>query len=140
MADKYAAGFRSTPRHFAEHGNTVTEVHSWNGAAAIADKVYLGIIPAGTRVTSFRLINDAVAGGTLTVGYEPVDAAEGPAAVADYWFPAGTSIATAGIADSKAKPATFERDVAVVAVVAGAALTAGKDVMCVSQGQMRGFR
>lgn len=87
--------------------------------AAIADKIYFGIIPAGVEINQVTLINDALASGTLSLGYEPVDGVS-PAADLTAFFNAKT-IATAGRFDSVAQPLVLNKAVKLVGTLGGAA-------------------
>lgn len=135
MPDIFAAGYKQQPTHSHAYGNAYNESHRFNAAAAIADKLFFGIIPAGTEVNNLQLINSAVATATITLGFEPDDPL-GPAAVTNQWFPAGTALATAQSRNSASQPIRFERDVRIVAVLAGAALLATDTLTVVVNGKV----
>lgn len=119
MADIYASDYGNKPLHMAAMGNAWTEDYSAVAAPAIADKLYLGIIPAGVRVYEVRLKSGAAgASATASLGYEPVDA-DGPSASAAYWL-SGADVAAAGVDRSEASAITFNRPVKIVLTAAGA--------------------
>lgn len=136
MPDIFAAGYKQQLLHSHSYGNAYNESHRFNFAAAIADKLFLGIIPAGTEVNDLKLINSAVANATITLGFEPDDPSGLPAAVANQWFPANTALATAQSRSSASQPIRFERDVRIVAVLAGAALLATDTLTVVVTGKV----
>lgn len=116
-------------------GNGWVETYRGSDAAAIGDTINFGIIPAGIDVSHVAIINDAVAAGTLSLGFEPVGAL--PAANATFWFTA-QSLASAGRAVSIAQPFMFESDVRIIGTLAGAALTAANKVTVVVNGEAAG--
>lgn len=140
MADHKAPGFGKTPRHMDAHGNALVEVYSITADAEATDKLYFGIIPAGTRVTGVRTVNEATASTvTLDLGYEPVDPDLGPTADNNY-FLAAADIAAAGADESAAFPILFEHPVYLVGTVNTAAFGAAKRVDVVVEGQAVGVK
>lgn len=128
MADVYTPEFYSKNLHMAEFGNAWADTYTATVTASIADKVYFGVIPAGTDIDFVRIINEAAASATLSLGYEPID--DSPTANTTAFFSA-QSIGTAGAVISTAFPVRFERPVRLVATVAGAAISAKKIVVSV---------
>lgn len=116
-------------------GNAWVETYKCAQAVAIADTINFGIIPAGIDVNTVAIINDAVAAGTLSLGFEPVGAL--PAANATQWFNAQT-LAAAGRFVSVAQPLIFENDVRIIGTLAGAALTAANKVTVLVNGESVG--
>lgn len=111
------------------------ETYKMAQAAAISDTINFGIIPAGIDVNSVSIINDALAAGTLSLGFEPVGAL--PVANATYWFSALT-LAAAGRTISVSQPLVFENDVRIIGTLAGAALTSATKVSLVVFGEAVG--
>lgn len=139
MADKLAADFGVKPLHMDAHGNAWAEVYSVTATAAINDKLYFGVIPAGTRVTNVRTINEATAASvTLDLGYEPWNPDGDPAADLDYWM-AAADVAAVGTDQSTAFPILFDRPVQLVGTVKGAGYTA-KRIDVVVEGICIGVR
>jgi len=135
MPDIFAASYKNLPLHSHAYGNAYNEAHRFARAAAAADKLFFGIIPAGTEVTSLELINSAIATATLTIGFEPDDAL-GPTAVTNQWFAAGTTVATAARRQSISQPIRFDRDVRIVAVLAAASLVVADLLTIVVNGKV----
>lgn len=136
--DRYSPDYNGKPLHTQAFGNAWVETYSYQGAAAIGDKIYMGVIPAGVVATAVREINDAAgAGVTLDLGFEPYDASAGPLADLDAWL-AAADIAAAGVVDSKAHPIAFKQPVKLVATIKGAAFTGTPKITAVVNGQMVG--
>jgi len=136
--DRYSPDYNSKALHTQAFGNAWVETYGYRGAAAVGDKLYLGVIPAGVVVTAPRLITDAAGAGVkIDLGFEPYDAADGPLADLDAWL-AGADIAAAGIVDSKAHPIAFKRAVKLVATISGAAFTGTPQLTVIVNGQMVG--
>ncbi len=111
MADIFAPDATNKLLKTGEQGNVVQYVYEYDGAANSGDVIFMGKIPAGTRVTGLRLkTEDTGSTSTLDVGYAPADGAA-PVASANYWF---NDVDTSGAAydgSSTAGPIRFERDV-----------------------------
>ncbi|WP_313619550.1 MULTISPECIES: hypothetical protein [unclassified Achromobacter] len=136
--DRYSPDYNAKPLHTQAFGNAWVETYGYRNAAAVGDKVYLGVIPAGVVVTALRLVADAAGAGVkVDLGFEPYDASDGPLADPDAWL-AGADIATAGNVDSKAHPILFKRPVKLVATISGAAVTGTPQLTAVVNGQMVG--
>lgn len=99
------------------------------GGAAIADKIRLITLPAGTRVDDFQLSLDAAnASLTLSAGWEYVD---GSASAPAEFIAAGTAAATAGLtrANTTGPRTRLAKDAYLIVTVAGAAISAGTNVL-----------
>ena len=116
-------------------GNTWTETYKCAQAAAIGDTINFGVIPAGIDVNTVAIISDALATGTLSLGFEPVGVA--PTANATQWFTA-QSLAAAGRFVSVSQPLLFEGDVRIIGTLGGAALTSATKVSVLVNGEAVG--
>lgn len=139
MADVLGQQYNNVPAYNGL-GNAFCKSYKATKAANSADKLYLGIIPAGVRVDEFNLIHDDTGTSvTCKVGYEPLDTL--PAADDDYWFAAATDIAAAAAnKQSIAHPIVFETPVKIVLTVAGANFTGTPSITAVVKGEMVGSR
>lgn len=91
-------------------------------AAQIGDKVYLGVIPKGSRVYQFFYSHDAMGvGTTLSWGREPVDGSEASDDV--HFRTASDSSSAVGKFSLAAASALLDKDYYVYAIVGGAAAT-----------------
>jgi hypothetical protein len=96
-------------------------------AAAIADKVRLVKLYAGTKIFGAKMINAALgASSTISLGYENADGSAGGGAAA---LIAATSTAAAAKTDSLVAPILLTTDVYITATVAGAAVTGQFDAI-----------
>lgn len=136
MANIYADDFTTKRLAGGQDPKGYVESYHWAKAAAIADKVYFGIIPGGVEVNSVELVNDALASGTLSLGYEFVD---GIGTNNTTYFFNTQSIATAGRQLSIAQPIVFTKPVRLVGTVGGAALLATTKLAPVIGGIGRGI-
>jgi hypothetical protein len=143
MANVYGADSAQggAPAGFSHaYGNAWTKAYTSAKVAQIGDVLYLGRIPAGTRVNDFDLV---VAGGpasaTCKIGYTPVSPNTTPAASDAYWFPLATGLTTNARTNSKADPITFTQDVDIIATIAGAA-TNTSNITVVLRGEILGVR
>ena len=128
--------------HAGEYGNLSTWSKSFQKAGILANDVLrIQRLPAGARVDEKKLVfDDCGTGMTLKLGYAPVNPADGPSAVDDFW---GTGIdvaAAAGVFRSAAHPITFDFDVYVTATVAGAAFTGSPKLTSVAMGEATGTK
>lgn len=132
MATFSATDLMSKARHVGGYGNTVTVYGSVTPTAGAAADVYRPtVIPAGVDVTDMDVVNSKLDTGTalaVKIGYAPVNAADGPAAVDDYFSTAKTLLTAAGRTSLAFHPIKFEKPVFVTMTVTVAATTfaAGK--------------
>lgn len=95
-------------------------------AAAIADKVRLVKLYAGTKVYTTTMINAPLgASTTVSVGFEYVDGQAGGTATA---FIPATSTVSIAKTESIVKPIVLDYDAYVIATIGGAAATGALDV------------
>jgi hypothetical protein len=128
MADFKAADLLTRPLHMDAHGNAWCETYSLTATGAVNDKFYFGVIPAGVEVHRVRTINQVMqASCTLDLGFEPVNAAVGPAANLTYWH-AVADIAAAGADESSAWPIRFDHPVMIVGTIKGATTSGAKRI------------
>lgn len=141
MANVTAADFNTKPR--LTLANAYAEDFGAVAATGVLqnEKVYLGVIPAGTRLQDVRAITSGSLGATttLSLGFEPMVAGDGPTANATYWLNAVASTAALN-SQSSSLPITFERDVKLVATVGGAAVTGSPTIAAVVQGKYVGVK
>lgn len=121
MASFNAPDLNSKARHMGGYGNAVI-IHGsvTPGAATAADVIRPVMIPAGLEVTGVRIVNDDLAATALAIkiGYEPVNAADGPLADDDYFLATGSTILqTAGTTELAFKPIKFEKPVYLIITV-----------------------
>ena len=96
-------------------------------AAAIADKVRLVKLYAGTKVFEANMINAALgASTTVSIGFEYVNGEAGGSATA---FIPATSTASAARVESAVKPIVLAYDAYIIATVGGAVATGTLDVI-----------
>ena len=141
MADVYNSDYNTKPRHMGEFGNANIEDYPWQNPAAtqIADKLYFGKIPAGTKVMDVELyVAAGLASGTLSLGFEPADGAT-PAANTTYWLNAQT-LAAAGRFETIGAPLMFEKEVKLVGTLGGAILPANAILNVVVYGKNVGVK
>lgn len=114
-----------------------------------ADVIRVMKIPAGTKVSKLVVANDTLdSNGVPTlvasIGYAPVNAADGPAANAAYFAAAGqTTLRTAqdGKAYGKFDAISFEKDVYLTITVGTASATfAAGSIWATVQGEARGIK
>ena len=112
-------------RHMGAYGNGTI---SWGSVSPIAggngDVYYITIIPGGTELTGLRIVNDDLdtgSGMSGTIGYMPVNAADGPVAVPDYFSATGTFLTAAGMKECVFYPIKFEFPVIVTITLTAAA-------------------
>lgn len=138
----------SKPRHMGGYGNGLVVWGTAEPTAGDADDVIrLVRIPAGATVTGVEIVSDDLDGNAaptlaVKIGFEPVDATEGPAADDDFFAQAGsTALQAAGRTAFSFHPLKFERDVYLIATVTAAAATfaAGK-VSAIVTGEATGVK
>lgn len=134
MATFNSPDLGTKPRHMGGYGNlagvwgTVTPT-----AGALADVYIPVVIPAGLEVWDVDILFDDLDTGATTfavkIGYAPVNAADGPVAVDDYFSAASTFLSgAAGRKQCVFQPIKFEKPVYLTLIVTVAATTfaAGK--------------
>jgi hypothetical protein len=110
-------------------------------SVGIGDVLRICKIPAGARVDDLKLVfDDCGTSMTIKIGYAPVNSADGPSAVDDYWG-TGVDVATAaGAHRSIAHPILFDYDVYVTVTVATAAFTGSPKLSVVASGEYVGTK
>ncbi len=116
-------------------------------AGTSGDIYYPMLIPAGALVTDVDIVNDKLdSNGSPTiackVGYSPVNAADGPVAVDDYFAAAGkTFLNAAGRASLAFQPIKFDKPVYLIVTLTAAATTfASGKVTAIVKGDALGVR
>ena len=95
-------------------------------AAQIGDKVYLGVIPKGSRVFGATMYNAALgASSTVSLGREAVDGSDTPD---DDFFLGATSTASGAKTEDANAPWLADKDYYVYGIVGGAAATGALNV------------
>lgn len=91
------------------------------GVPAAADTLDVLLLPAGAQLCDLFSVNDDMDSGAAllySVGYRPVNPADGPVAVTDYFAAAGqTAFRAAGRVEYTFKPIQFEYDVYVSVLI-----------------------
>lgn len=117
------------PRHMGEFGNAVVVWGAVTPTAGAAADVYRPVmIPGGLEVTDISInFPDMDTGGTafaVKIGYQPVNAADGPDIDDDYFSAANTFLSgAAGTRWLTFDPIKFERPVFLIMTVTVAATT-----------------
>ena len=97
-------------------------------AAAIADKVRLTKLFAGTKVYDVKMVNAALgASTTVAIGFEYCDGTAGGTAAA--FIPATATSAAAGTREALIAPITLTYDAYIIATIAGGVATGALDVI-----------
>ena len=116
-------------------------------AGASGDIYYPMLIPAGVLVTDVDIVNDDLDSNVspliaCKVGYTPVNSADGPAAVDDYFAAAGKLFLNAAGRTSLAfQPIKFEKPVfLIVTLTAAAATFASGKVTAIVKGDAIGVK
>ena len=116
-------------------------------AGTSGDIYYPTLIPAGTLVTDVDIVNDKLDSNgapalACKVGYMPVNAADGPIAVDDYFAAAGnTLLRNAGRSPLAFQPIKFEKPVyLIITLTTGAATFASGKVTAIVKGDALGVR
>jgi hypothetical protein len=142
MASVVASDYNTKLLHTAEAGNCNIEDYGPVALTGVLqnEEATLGKIPAGSRVEEVRVITSGTFGAstTLSLGYKPIDGAT-PAADATYWFNAEASTAALNQV-SAGLPKTFDRDVAIVAKIGGAAVTGSPTITVVASSKFLGAK
>jgi hypothetical protein len=139
MANIYAPSYTAT-QFAAEKGNAWTADFEYDGAANSADVIYIGVVPAGVRVTQVRIVaEDTGTSVTLDVGYEPLDGTT-PATSAAYWWDNLDTSAAANNAFSSAYPVQFDKPVKITILVNAANFTGTPRISLQFFGEMVGAK
>ena len=128
MATYNATNLMSKPRHIGEFGNCVVTQGSVTPTTGALNDVYRPvIIPGGWEVTDVDIVYPDLDTGSamaVSVGYAPVNAADGPTANSTYFQAANTFVSgTAGKRSLAFKPIKFEQAVFLTITVTTAATT-----------------
>jgi hypothetical protein len=128
MATFKAPDLNSKPLHMGGYGNAVIIQGSVSPTAGASGDVYYPVrIPAGMLITDLDIINDDLdTGGTAmsaSIGYEPVNAADGPTAAPTFFSATGTFLTAAGRKTCTFQPLKFEKDVFITLTLTVAATT-----------------
>ena len=130
MATYNAADLNTRNRHMGGYGNAVVVYGSVTPAGGLLGDVYRPvIIPAGMDVTDVDIVNDKLDSNVtqtlaVKIGFAPVNAVDGPAAVDDYFAAAGNvSLRAAGRTPLAFQPIKFEKPVFLTFTLTGAAAT-----------------
>lgn len=146
MASFNAPDLNSKPRHLGGYGNGVVIYGSVTPTAGALADVYRPVrIPAGMLVTHLDIVNDDLdTGGTAMsakIGYEPVNAADGPTASDAYFSATATFLTAAGRKVCVFQPIKFEKDVFITLTLTVAATTfAAGAVTAIATGQAEGIK
>lgn len=134
MSNQYASDYNKKPLSSGNKPQGYNESYTViaNGLG-VGDKVYFGVIPGGLEINDVALIHGADADATLSLGYEPVNPGDIPAA-GTYWFNA-QALATAGRKSAQSFPIRFNFDVVLVGTVGGGAITNGTQLTVVTDGK-----
>jgi hypothetical protein len=146
MAIFNAPDLTTKHRFMGGYGNGVVVHGSVTPTTGASGDVYRPvIIPAGALVTDLSIVNDDLDSGagaiSAKVGYAPVNAADGPTAVDDYFAAPSTFLNAAGRKECAFQPIKFEKDVFVILTLtaAASAFAPGK-VTAIVKGQAEGVR
>lgn len=137
MADIFADDYNKKPLASGQLTKGYNESYPLAKAAAAADKLYFGIIPAGVEINAVSLVHDADADGLLSLGFEPTDG--DPSAVLTQWFSA-QSLATAGRKESASQPIIFQKPVKLVGTLTGGGIVLGTKLTVIVNGKGVGIQ
>lgn len=136
MADIFADDFGKKAVPSGQRPNAYNDSYTFAKAAAAGDKIYFGILPAGTEINRVSLVHDADADATLSLGFEPADGTL-PAANLTAWFSA-QALAAAGRKESVAQPIVLQKDVKLVGSLAVGGILVGTKLTVVLDGKSLG--
>jgi hypothetical protein len=140
MADLYSSTYKTAAGFSAEMGNAWTADFEADMAAASADVIYVGVIPAGVRVTQVRIISeDTGSTSTIDVGYAPEDGTT-PTAAPNYWWNDLDTSGAAVAGFSSAYPVQFDKPVRVRILVNSADFTGTPRISLQFFGEMVGAK
>jgi hypothetical protein len=140
MATFSATDLATKPLYMGGYGNAMRVYGTVTPTAGASADIYKPVrIPAGMTVTGLKVYNaDLDTGGTafaVKIGYTPVNSADGPTAVLDYFVTANTFLSATSLTEFKFAPIKFEYDVDVIMTVTTAATTfASGDVVVYVEG------
>lgn len=146
MASFNAPDLNTKARMMGNSGNGLVIFGSVTPTAGASGDVYRPTrIPAGMLVTQLDIVNDDLdTGGTAMsakVGYEPVNAADGPTASDAYFSATNTFLTAAGRRSFVFQPIKFEKDVFITLTLTVAATTfAAGAVTAIAVGQAEGIK
>jgi hypothetical protein len=144
MATFSAADLNSKTPYMGGYGNAMRVYGTVTPTAGAAADIYKPVrIPAGMTVTGLEINNaDLDTGGTafaVKIGYTPVNSADGPTAVLDYFTAATTFLSAASLTRFRFAPIKFEFDVDLIFTVTTAATTfASGDIVAYVEGLATG--
>ena len=141
MATREADGLKQAPYHGDEGNKSLWYGEFAKSGVAQNDLIRMCVIPAGSFVTDMDFIFDDC-GTTVTcdVGYEPVNSADGPSAVEDFWLAAVAVATAAGRSRSAAHAIRFEYDVYVTVKAEAAGFTGSPKIAVVASGEYQGTK
>lgn len=145
MATFSAVDLMSKARHVGGYGNTAVAFGTVTPTAGASGDVYRPmVIPAGIFVTDVDIVNEDLDSGTTIsakIGYAPVNAADGPAAVDDYFSATSTFLSAAGRKSCAFQPIKFEKPVFLTLTLTASAtgFTSGK-VTGIVKGDAEGIK
>jgi hypothetical protein len=142
MADIFAPGYTSPNSFAAEKGNAfIMSMEMLAATGNSADKIYMGILPAGVRVDLVRgNFGDTGTGNTLDVGYEPAEGTLPTASLNYWWNDLDTATAAVPAAFSSSAPIMFDRPVKVVILINSANLAGTPNLRLTFIGEMVGAK
>lgn len=140
MADIFAPTYKKAAGFASNYGNAWTADYEYDGAANSGDVIYMGVIPAGVRVTQVRIISeDTGTSVTLDVGYTPEDGTTPAESLAYWWNDLDTSAAAVN-SFSAAYPVQFDKPVRVRILVNAANFTGTPRISLQFMGEMVGAK
>lgn len=148
MATFNATDLNSKTRYMGSYGNAAVVWGSVAPTAGAAGDIYRPvIIPAGIEVTDLDIINDKLDSNATPaigckIGYTPLNPAEGPAPVDDYFAGAGSALLrTASRTSLVFQPIKFEKPVYVTVTLTASATTfASGKVTAIVKGDAAGIK
>jgi hypothetical protein len=146
MASFNATDLNTKARPMGASGNGLVIYGSVTPTAGASGDVYRPTrIPAGMLITQLDINNDDLdTGGTAmsaSIGYEPVNAADGPTANATYFSATGTFLTAAGRKSCVFLPIKFEKDVYITLTLTVSATTFASGVVtAIATGQAEGIK
>jgi len=145
MATFKAVDLNTKSRMMGGYGNGLVIYGSVSPTAGASGDVYYPTrIPAGMVITQLDIVNDDLdTGGTAmsaSIGYEPVNATDGPTANTTYFSATATFLTATGRKSCVFQPIKFEKDVYITLTLTVAATTfATGAVTAIATGQAEGI-